>query len=153
MGLRHSTHPRGYDNYEIGLPPGYQQELPEPAGPAIDPSSVAAQTRAFPAIDRLASELAAPRAGTPIVILFPPRYYSELPRDAASAATFKGCKERLARLARGSGGGEFLDFFVDSEMVRDKRNFDDVEHYREPVARRIEMAIAGVLDGRSAQTR
>ena len=130
--------PRGYDDYDIGIGPGLQVRLSErfAAPPAFAPAKVDVGRYPFPAIDGLARELAAAPADTPVVILFPPEYYSRLPRDAGTAAVLAACKARLARLASGAPRRGFLDYFVDSAMTRDSGNFDDIEHYRAPLARR-----------------
>jgi hypothetical protein len=154
LGLLHPSDPRGYDDYERGLPPDYKFDFPTPAPPpTFDISAVNIGNRTFPAIDRLAVELASVSADTPIVILFPPQHYSTLPRDAGTAAVVAACKARFARLVVGAPRRGFLDYFVDSPMARDGNNFDDLEHYRAPIARQLEAAIAGVLNGTSTAAR
>jgi len=144
--------PRGYDDYERGIGPGYTFDFPTPPPPpAFDTSRVDPAAYSFPAIDRLAAELAAAPADTPVVILFPPEYYSRLPRDAAAASQIAACKARLARIASGAPRRGFLDYFLDSALTRDSGNFDDLDHYRARVARRLEADIAGILNGTSAQ--
>jgi hypothetical protein len=146
--------PRGYDDYERGIGSGYKFDFPTPPPPpAFDTSAVGPSAYSFPAIDRLAAELATAPADTPIVILFPPEYYSRLPRDAAAAAQIAACKARLARLAGGAPRRDFLDYFIDSPIARDGGNFDDLEHYRAHVARQLEADIARVLNGASAQAK
>jgi hypothetical protein len=152
FGLVHPSDPRGYDDYERGLPPGYKFAFPTPAPPPppvfhFSPADLG--SRPFPAVDRLAAELASVPADTRIVILFPPQYYSTLPRDAGGAALVAACKARFAQLVAGTPRRGFLDYFVDSPVARDGDNFDDLEHYRAPVARELEAAIAGVLNGTS----
>jgi hypothetical protein len=109
--------------------------------------------RAFPAIDRLAAELAAAPAGTPLVVVFPPVYIAVLPSDAKSLAVLKECKTRLARLAAATPRGGFLDYLIDSPLARDQASFQDIDHYRAPVARRIEQEIADILNGQGAAKR
>jgi hypothetical protein len=150
LGLLRPSDPRGYDDYERGIPPGYRFDFPTPPPPpAFDTLQVDLGGRRFPAIDRLAVELAAAPRGTPVVLMFPPQYYSTLPRDAGTAAVVAACKARLARLVAGAPRSGFLDYFVDSPMTRNGDNFDDLEHYRASFARRIEAAIAGVIGGAS----
>jgi hypothetical protein len=157
FGLVNASNPRGYDDYEIGIAKDYRFDFPLPsAKPAPTASEIAAVelgNRPFPAIDRLAAEIAAAPADTPLVILFPPQYYATLPDEAYAAAVLKECKARFARLATGAPRRGFLDFFVDSPITRDSDNFNDIEHYRAPVARRIEQEIAGVLTGRPVAAR
>jgi len=146
--------PRGYDDYERGIPPGYKFDYPTPPPPpAFDTSAVDPAAYRFPAIDQLAAELAAAPADTPVVILFPPEYYSRLPREAETAAQIAACKARLARIASGAPRRGFLDYFVDSPIARDGGNFDDLEHYRAGVARRLEADIAHILNGAAAQAK
>jgi hypothetical protein len=118
---------------------------PAPAAAAIDLSA-----RLFPAIDRLRAELAATPAGTSLVVVFPPVYAAVLPADPHALAVLKECKARLARLARGTPRGGLVDFLFDSPLARDQASFQDIDHYRAPVARRIEAEIAGVLNGQAA---
>jgi hypothetical protein len=148
LGFLKPSDSRGYDDYERGIPPSYRFDFPTPPPPsAFDTSRVDLGGRKFPAIDRLAVELAAAPPGTPVVLVFPPQYYSTLPRDAGAAAVVAACKARLARLVAGAPRSGFLDYFIDSPMTRDGGNFDDLEHYRASVAREIEAAIARVVKG------
>ena len=148
LGLMPPSHPRGYDDYEIGLSKNYTFTLPPV--PSLEEyllaSSVPLGDRPFPAIDRLAAELARLPADARIVILLPPRHYSELPVHADAAAVLRECKARLARLVAKSPRRGFLDFLVDSPMTRDPGNFDDTEHYRAHIARQIEAEIARIFN-------
>jgi hypothetical protein len=148
LSLVNPSDPRGYDDYEIGIPPGYRFDFPAPADPLPLTSSVESGDRSFPAIERLATELSGVPADTPIVIVFPPQYISMIPADARSRAILDQCKARFARLARAGPRHGYLDYFVDSAMTRDSGNFDDLEHYRASVARQIEREIADILNGR-----
>jgi hypothetical protein len=72
--------PRGHDDYEKGRPADYRFDFPKRIPSVrwlIAVTDLGA--RAFPAIDRLAAELAAAPAGTPLVVVFPPVYYAALP--------------------------------------------------------------------------
>ena len=153
FNLVHPSDPRGYEDYERRLSPGYRfipPALPSAAEGFLAPN-VSLGARLFPAIDALAVQLSQVSA-MPIVILFPPRYYSDLPLDAGAKAVLAECKARFARLAAGSPHGGFLDYMVESPMTHDPNNFIDSEHYRGPVARAIERAIAGILNGQGAPT-
>jgi hypothetical protein len=155
MGLLQPSHPRGYDDYEARRPADYTFDFPPPPppGPAVA-SAIDLGDRPFPAIDRLAAELKAELpADTPLVVVFPPVYIADLPNDAKSLAVLKECKARLARLATSTPRGGFLDYLVDSPIARDQASFQDIDHYRAPVARRIEHEIAGVLNGQAAQSK
>jgi hypothetical protein len=154
MGLLQPSHPRGYDDYEARRPADYHFDFPPLPPAASAPPAIDLGTRAFPAIDRLAAELAAVPGGMPpLVVVFPPVYAAALPSDAQSVAALMECKARLARLAAGTPRGGFLDFLVDSPTTRDQANFQDTDHYRAPVARRIEQEIADILNGQGAAKR
>jgi hypothetical protein len=146
LGLLQPSHPRGYDDYEARRPADYKFDFPPPPPPRAPPPPTELGARAFPAIDRLAAELP---ADTPLVVVFPPVYVTELPNDAQSLAVLKECKARLARLATSTPRGGFLDYLIDSPTARDQASFQDIDHYRAPVARRIEQEIAGVLNGQA----
>jgi hypothetical protein len=148
LGLLQPSHPRGYDDYERRRPPDYRFDLPPLPPPASEPPAIDLGARPFPAIDRLAAELAA-APGTPLVVVFAPVYATLLSTDAESLAVLKECKARLARLARSTPRGGFRDFLVDSPLTRDAASFQDTDHYRAPVARRIEAEIADVLNGQA----
>ena len=149
LGLLQPSHPRGYDDYEARRPADYKFEFPPPPATMAAASKIDLSGRPFPAIDRLAAALkTAP--GTPLVVVFPPVYVANLPNDAQSLAVLDECKARFARLANATPRGGFLDYLVDSPLARDQASFQDIDHYRAPVARRIEQAIAGVLNGQGA---
>jgi hypothetical protein len=149
LGLLHPSHPRGYDDYEARRPADYKFDFP-PAPPRAAPTPVDLGARPFPAIDRLKVEL--PK-DTPLVVVFPPVYIAVLPNDPHSLAVLKECKARLARLATSTPRGGFLDYLIDSPITRDQASFQDIDHYRAPVARRIEQEIAGILNGQAAAKR
>jgi hypothetical protein len=152
MGLLQPSHPRGYDDYEARRPADYRFDFPPLPPPASAPPAVDLGDRPFPAIDRLAAELDAAPC-TPLLVVFPPVYTAVLPADAHSLAMLAECKARLARLAAKTPGGGFLDYFFDSPTARDQASFRDIDHYRAPVARRIEQEIAGILNGPAAAKR
>jgi hypothetical protein len=153
IGLLQRSDPRGYDDYESRRPADYRFDFPPVPPPAPVTAPVDLGARAFPAIDRLAAELAAAPAGTPLVVVFPPVYIAVLPSDAKSLAVLKECKTRLARLAAATPRGGFLDYLIDSPLARDQASFQDIDHYRAPVARRIEQEIADILNGQGAAKR
>ncbi len=152
MGLLQPSDPRGYDDYEARRPPDYTFDFPDvDPRPVESPALPDIGSRAFPAIDQLAAELAAVPGGMPpLVVVFPPVYVALLPSDARSLAVLKECKARLAQVAAATPRGGFLDFFVDSPLARHQASFQDIDNYRAPVARMIEREIAGVLKGASA---
>jgi len=149
LGMLQPSHPRGYDDYEARRPADYKFDFPPPPATMAAASKIDLSGRPFPAIDRLAAALkTAP--GTPLVVVFPPVYVANLPNDAQSLAVLDECKARFARLANATPRGGFLDYLVDSPLARDQASFQDIDHYRAPVSRRIEQAIAGVLNGQGA---
>ena len=150
MGLVQPSHPRGYDDYEARRPADYTFEFPPVPPPAPAPPPIDLSARAFPAIDWLKAELDAAPAGTPFVVVFPPVYIALMPTNPYAVAELKECKARLARLAGGTPQGGFIDYLVDSPLARDQASFQDVDHYRAPVARQIEQEIARVLNRREA---
>jgi hypothetical protein len=152
LGLLQPSHPRGYDDYEARRPADYKFDFPPPPDMMAAASPVDLGGRPMPAIDRLAAELkTAP--GTPLVVVFPPVYISVLPNDAQSLALLNECKARLARLAATTPRGGFLDYLIDSPLARDQASFQDIDHYRAPVARRIEQEIADILNGQGTARR
>jgi hypothetical protein len=155
MGLMQPSDPRGYDDYESRRPADYRFDFPPiPPRPAPATAPIDLGARAFPAIDRLAAELkAVPDGMPPLVVVFPPVYVAVLPNDATSLAVLKECKARLARLAAATPRGGFLDYLIDSPIARDQASFQDIDHYRALVARRIEQEIADILNGQGAAKR
>ena len=148
MGLLQPSDPRGYDDYEARRPADYRFDfppVPPPPAPAATPVDLGA--RPFPAIDRLKAELP---ADTPLVVVFPPVYIAVLPAAPYELAVLKECKARLARLATSTPRGGFLDYLIDSPITRDQASFQDIDHYRAPVARLIEGQIAAILNGQGA---
>ena len=87
------------------------------------------------------------------MVVFPPVYFAVLPNDPHSLAVLKECKTRLARLATSTPRGGFLDYLIDSPLARDQASFQDIDHYRAAVARRVEQEIAGILNGQGAAKR
>ncbi len=147
LGLLHPSHPRGYEDYELTRPPDYKFDLSVP--PETAPVMAASVDGPFPAIERLAAEIAA-APGAPLVVVFAPVYFAGLPHDAGEIAVLKECKARLARVAVGTPDGGFLDYFVDSPLTRDAAGFQNFDHIRAPLARRIEGDIVGLLNGTAA---
>jgi hypothetical protein len=149
LGLLQPSHPRGYDDYEARRPADYRYEFPPlaAAAPAPTMTPVDLGARPFPAIDGLKAELP---AGTPLVVVFTPVYIAVLPTDPHALAVLKECKARLARLATSTPRGGFIDYLFDSPIARDQASFQDIDHYRAPVARWIEQEIAEILNGQGA---
>jgi hypothetical protein len=153
LGLVAPSDPRGYDDYEVGVADDYRFDFPSapPPSDGVAASAVDLGDRRFPAIEQLAQVMAALPQDPPLVILFPPQFYTTLPTAGRRIAELNECKTRLSRLAAGLPRRGFLDFFLDSPMNRDPKNYDDLEHYKAPVARKIEAEIARVLNGTSSR--
>jgi hypothetical protein len=154
FGLVAPSNPRGYDDYETGLPKDYAFDFPAApsAGDGVPVSAIQLGNRPFPAIAQLAA-LLAPLPDTPLVILFPPQFYTMLPVTGYDAAVLKECKARFAHLVADAPRRGFLDFLVDTPTNRDPKNYTDLVHYRANVARGIEGQIADILNGRPAAPR
>jgi hypothetical protein len=133
-----------YPSNWAGVPP---DALREPGAPVLGPSTKT--SHGFPAIDRLDTLIAAIPDRIAVVVAMPP-LYSELLPDAGTrqAAELGACKARLARAVTGRHGSAFLDFLVDSPLSRDRANFLDLHHMREPAARAMETQIADTLNSR-----
>ena len=77
--------------------------------------------------------------------MFPPVYYTALPRPSTQAAAdLPACKAELARRL-GRERSAVLDYLIDGPISRDPKNFMDPVHYRLNIARVIESGIATVL--------
>ena len=130
-----------------------------------DPEVLAAQLRAltrpsegepvsapFPALDSLASFMAAAAPDARVALAFAPIYATGLPAEgSALAARMASCKERAQSLARGRPGTWYLDLQIDEPITRDAANFEDVIHYREPISRWFESELASLIAKPPAQ--
>jgi hypothetical protein len=104
---------------------------------------VASDPPDFAAVPLLRSFFDELPAATKVVLLLPPRYVSSLPADGSAAARVEGqCKSAYRTLAGERPRTMLVDLAVDGEIARSDLNFWDLVHYRGPVARRIESAIA-----------
>ena len=83
---------------------------------------------------------------TALALVFVPHYYIDLPVPGSAAAReWADCKAKFHELADSRPNTTVLDFRVDDEIARDRRNFWDRNHYRMPIARFIEKQIAVAL--------
>jgi hypothetical protein len=142
-----ASDPRGYDNYERNLPADFHYDMRpyEQEAPASEEIAAGVRAREFPGPEALAEILASVDASAAIIVVFPPRFYSAMPSGGAWAIEIDECKARIRRVVEPRGA--FLDYIVDAPSTRNERNFVDEEHYRSNVAREIEAAIAGSIDG------
>jgi hypothetical protein len=140
--------PDGYWDYEpnyIGL--GYDVrpdrrailEKPEPAVPA-NPQGV------FPAARKLEAALAGLDPAIRVILVAPPVYRSALPvPGSALARADEACKAAFSQVAAARAGTHFLDMRKASLQAQDAGLWFDHTHYRAPIARQVEQAIASVL--------
>jgi hypothetical protein len=151
-GAAASIDSAGYSDYEVGKAWGFKPSKPAPAEgfPARDDRPFRREPD-FPGLIRLDALLGEIPAKTPVVIVLPPQFYTELPPEGTGGARFRDyCKWQIALRAERGAGSAFLDFLVDSAITRNPENFMDAEHYRSNVAEMIEAEIAAALNGRRA---
>jgi hypothetical protein len=131
----------------FGKPPAPVQPPPTDLSPALldDPS--------FPAMDHIVEALDKLAPRSLVVFVYPPAHVSDLPEQGTDdwRAT-KTCKYELARRVAAHPNWRYLDYFLDTPETRNADNFVDNNHYRAPLARKIEADIGEVLrPTRSAQ--
>ncbi len=149
LGLRSPTDPAGYWDYEAGHPWTFNPAIPTETAPVSAPVR---QDFSFPAIAQLSGALGRLPPATPVVVVMPPVFFTELPRAGTSdAARLDQCKQALGRLAAERPHSAFLDFLQDTPVTRDPANFMDAGHYRAGVAMQIEAEIANALTTARAQ--
>jgi hypothetical protein len=101
----------------------------------------------FPGIGAFDDLLAELPPQTRFLLMMPPLYTTALPRPGTQdAADLLACKAALARRL-GRRGVAFLDYQLDDPISRDPRNFMDMKHYRDNVARIIEDGIIRAFGG------
>jgi hypothetical protein len=76
-----------------------------------------------------------------LFVTMPVHVISQPRPGSAAAQREEACKQRLARIAA-SRGAFLIDFRIHSEVTRTDANYWDGLHYRVPVARRLERAVA-----------
>ena len=143
--------PDGYWDYE---PDYLRQGAPDAprfaaARAAVPPDAAAPGTIGpFPAAERLRALLAGLPPGMAVVVVRPPILAAGLPRPGTPRAVAEeACRAALAEATRGRPGAVLLDRRIDGPDARDPSLFFDQSHYRQPLARRLEDAIAGGLAG------
>jgi hypothetical protein len=142
----------GYSDYETGKAWSFKPGKPAPADgfPQRDDRPFRREPD-FPGLILLDALLGEVPAKTPVVIVLPPQFYTQLPPAGSGGARFRDyCKWQIGLRAERGAGSAFLDFLVDSAMTRNPENFMDAEHYRSNVAEMIEAEIAAALKGRRA---
>lgn len=146
------------DGFEIFTPPEDAYDLerarrhiydngprtaPAPTRPAYvaDPRVVAAWT--YPALDWLEA-ITRGRFRQGALIFMPVHVANQPAPDSQSAVEEAECKRRIAQIGR-RAGWPVIDFRLASAITTEDTNYWDGLHYRLPIARRIETAIASVL--------
>jgi hypothetical protein len=142
--------PTGYADYEAGKVWNFKPRKPVPAEgfPSRDERPFRREPD-FPGLILLDALLEEIPATTPVVIVLPPQFHTQLPPSGTGAARFRDyCKWQMALRAERGPGSAFIDFLVDSDVARQPENFMDEGHYRSNVATVVEAKIAGALNGR-----
>jgi hypothetical protein len=145
-----ATDPAGYADYEAGKVWNFKPRRPVPAEgfPARGERPFRREPD-FPGLLLLDALLEEIPMATPVVIVLPPQFYTQLPPPGTGAARFRDyCKWQMALRAERGPASAFIDFLVDSDVARRPENFMDEEHYRSNVAEIVEAKIAGALNGR-----
>jgi len=138
------TDPAGYWDYEIDREWNYHPEIKD--WPIVDLSPREQPGRSFPALDFLERSTVDAGFRGKIVFVMPPLFRAVLPEpDSTDALDIKACKAEVVRRIRRRPGSIFIDFLKDTPMNRDPRNYMDAQHYRAPIARRMEREIAAAI--------
>jgi hypothetical protein len=102
----------------------------------------------FPALDALADHVARRPAASAVAFVFVPAYIAGLPEEGSAAARrLQACKDRVRNLAERRPNTAYLDFMIDSPLIRNPSNFTYDLHYRVEVAHWMEPQIARALAG------
>jgi hypothetical protein len=152
FGAPATSDPSGYADYEAGKVWNFKprKRVAGEGFPALDDRPFRREPD-FPGLVLLDQLLEEAPATTPVVIVLPPQFYTQLPPPGTGGARFRDyCKWQMALRAERGAGSAFIDFLVDSDIARAPENFMDEEHYRSNVAEIVEGEIAGALNGRRA---
>ncbi|WP_237478481.1 hypothetical protein [Lichenibacterium dinghuense] len=144
LGLAAPARRDGYWNYAAGRTPSFAAPArAEPAGPA---GEVIDDARRFPALDRLGERLAHLPGDARVALVRPPVHASALPPPASTPARAEAaCLRATERLAARHAGTILVDLRRGDPGAADDAQWFDDGHYGEPVARRVEAAIAAAL--------
>jgi hypothetical protein len=144
FGLRRESDPTGFSDYERGRTWAFAPNVPEGLTPA---SGIRSPQRPFPAIEQLRAIMRQLPANVRLIVVFPPVFVTLLPDAGSDAAEWMAeCKGAFSLLVEGRG--TLIDFAIDSELVRDPKNFMDPSHYRANLASQIDEAIVAALGPR-----
>lgn len=148
VGLTAPIASDGYSDYEINAP----KEFHPNRQPPIAHAARAAEPATYPAIAALKKAIAALPPETPVALVMPPVFFTQIEQGPEPSFNLAACKAALRRLAAGRAHTNFLDFRIDTAITRNPANFVDYVHYRAPLARRIEHAIADAIRSGKAAT-
>ena len=144
LGRTAKARPNGYWNYA--------QDRPWFTGPSRDrledqlDTTPHNDTGRFPALDRFSDRLAKLPRETAVVLVRPPVYITSLPRPGSALQRSEAdCLAATRRLLAVRSRTALLNFRVDRPEAHDAENWFDHTHYREPVARLLEGAIAAAV--------
>ena len=137
----------GYSNYETGRAwdaAAARQRLAEQAMDGT-PADETAGTH-FAAVTLFRRFLARVPETAAVVLVFPPRYHTAVPASGSAAAgQQEACRRAFDALATARPRTRLLDFLLRPVMGDEAEEFWDPLHYRAPLARRIEAAVAAAL--------
>ncbi|MGX5733920.1 hypothetical protein [Bosea thiooxidans] len=100
----------------------------------------------FPAATQLEALMRSAPAETKLILVRPPAYVTALPRPGTSdAAADAACHKAFADLAARRPRTALLNWRLDRPELHDSNLFFDHTHYRQPIARLIEVDIAAAI--------
>jgi hypothetical protein len=147
LGRGQAAPRNGYDDYERARPwdaEAARRRLNQMGADAAVPDQDAAADN-IAAAPLLAEFLASLPTALPVVLVIPPRYRDPEATPAASAvARQRACAAAYRSVAHGRAKTAMLDF-IEQRNIAGPDEFWDPIHYRAPVARRMETAIAAAL--------
>jgi hypothetical protein len=150
LGRAAAARADGYHDFEIGRvwDPAAVARLTARADGMDAPETAGAPPPDPPAAPLLRHFLPELPAAARVVLVWPPRNRHDLyaPGSAAAAAE-RACKAAFATVAAERPETAVLDFIGRDGMTEDAE-FWDLQHYRSPVARRMETEIAAALGAR-----
>jgi len=144
LAMADRTPPDGYDNYELTKKWNAEQATRRvvAARPSDDPNV----GKPVPAIDVLKGLVDRTGPHSSFVLLWPPVHDNALPEPGSPAdARFEECKRAFATFARTAARVSIVDWRVRGPLALDSNNFWDLTHYRGPVARQMEDAVARAI--------
>jgi hypothetical protein len=140
-GLR----PDGYDP-RPWAPPARERMRREMETMSQPVNDVAADAP-FPYLSDLQQALDAIDRKAIVLMAFTPVFAKHLPVPGSKAdARVRACKARAQAIADARPGSRMLDLRVDGPKARDIDNFVDPMHYKDPIARDIEVAVGQSLN-------